>query len=282
MGQVKAIIAALIGAALTGCVPLSREPIGNRYVALGSSYAAGTAIGGIKPGSPERCGRSPQNYAALLARRMNLTLDDQSCGGATTAHLLGPWNELPAQLDAVDARARLVTVTIGGNDLNYVMNLAAASCRPAEGLVYQGKHLPCPQLQPPGPADFVRLESNLRAIAGTVHRRAPHARLVFVQYVRLVPDQPCAALHLSPEGALATRTIGDQLAAVTRRVALETGALVLSSDELSRDHTACSAQPWSVGPAPVGPDGNAPWHPNAAGHAALADALYRLLRGAAA
>ena len=39
------------------------------------------------------------------------------------AHVLAPWNELPAQIDAVTPDTRLVTITIGGNDLNYIGNL---------------------------------------------------------------------------------------------------------------------------------------------------------------
>lgn len=256
-------------------------PQGARYVALGSSYAAGTALGGIKPDTPQRCGRSPRNYATLAAARLGLQLDDQSCGGATTAHILNAWNELPAQIAAVDAATRLVTVTIGGNDLGYVMNLAAASCQPAEGLSYNGQTFPCPQLKPPTAQDYARLESNLREIARAVRTRAPRARLVFVQYVKLIPDAPCAALRLSPDGALLNRSLGENLARITRRVAADQGALVLDSDELSRDHSPCAAVPWSTGPKPLGPDANAPWHPTAAGHAALADALVALLRGGA-
>ncbi|GGC13951.1 hypothetical protein GCM10011494_35940 [Novosphingobium endophyticum] len=37
-------------------------------------------------------------------------------GGATTAHILGPWNELPAQIDALTDDTALVTVTIGVAD----------------------------------------------------------------------------------------------------------------------------------------------------------------------
>jgi phospholipase/carboxylesterase len=39
-----------------------------------------------------------------------LDLTDASCSGATTQHLLAPWNELPAQLDALRPDTRLVTV----------------------------------------------------------------------------------------------------------------------------------------------------------------------------
>lgn len=249
------------------------------YVAMGSSFAAGTAIGGVKPGTPVRCGRSPLNYASLLAARLNLHLDDQTCGGATTAHIMGPWDELAPQINAVNADTRLVTITIGGNDLGYVMNLFAATCSATEGYVIGGVKRPCPVMKLPAAKDFARLESSLRALAREVHSRAPAARLIFVQYVELVPERPCAALRLSPEGAVATRTIGRQLAAITARAAKAERAEVLDAYTLSRGHSLCDAKPWSAGPKPLGPEANTPWHPNAAGHAAIAEALAQRLGG---
>lgn len=250
---------------------------GARYVAMGSSYAAGTGINGIKPGTPQRCGRSASNYATLLAGKLGLILEDQTCGGATTAHILGAWNELPAQIEAVNADTRLVTVTIGGNDVNYVGNLYAASCS-GEGFSVQGVKRPCPTLRPPTAEAYAKLEANLRAVAREVHRRAPKAQLVFVQYVKLVPDNPCAEARLSPEGALVNREIGEKLAKVTTRAAEAEGALVLAADQLSRGHTLCDADKWSVGIRMGGPEAPAPWHPTAAGHAAIAAELERMLR----
>lgn len=261
---------------LAACAHVPSLPAGGRYVALGSSYAAGTAIGGTKPCTPQRCGRSPRNYATLLAERLHLALDDVTCGGASTTHIVGPWNELPPQIAAVTADTRLVTVTIGGNDLGYVMNLVAATCRP-EGITIEGVTRPCPVPRPPRPEDYAALEASLRAIAREVHARAPAARLVFVQYVELIPEIPCPALGLSPESAVANRTIGQQLAAVTARAAEAEDAEVLDAYALSQGHSLCDAVPWSTGPTPLGPDAPAPWHPNAAGHAAIADALARQL-----
>ena len=265
-------------AVLAGCAHVATPTAGARYVAMGSSYAAGTALGGIKPGTPQRCGRSPESYASIVAERLHLALDDQTCGGATTAHVLGPWSELPPQINAVNAQTRLVTVTIGGNDLGYVMNLFAASCREAEGMTIQGRKIACPRPRPPVAEEYARLEGSLRKIAQEVRQRAPRARLIFVQYVKLIPDAPCDRLRLSPEGALATRLIGEGLARVTARAAEAERVEVLAAQDLSREHTACDAAPWSVGPEPTGPDANTPWHPTRAGHAAIADALGAMLR----
>lgn len=271
--KIAAALLAIPG--LSGCAigsssaDIASLPAGSRHVALGSSFAAGTGIGGIKPGTPERCGRSPRNYATLVSEELGLVLDDQTCGGATSAHVLGPWNELPAQIDAVNADTRLVTITIGGNDLGFVRNLYIAGCQRA---------VACPPVAGPAEADIARLEQGLSAIAQEVVRRAPRARLIFVQYVTLVPEQPCEALHLPPETVPVLQGIARDLASATARVAARHGAEVIPADALSRGHTACDAQPWSTGPKITGPEGNSPWHPTAAGHQAIAGAIAGLLR----
>jgi lysophospholipase L1-like esterase len=280
MGEVKARAAAIALAlvALAGCAHAPALPAGARYVGLGSSFAAGAGIGPTRPGTPARCQRTEINYAGLLAARLGLSLDDQSCGGATTAHILNGWNELPPQVAALTADTRLVTVTIGGNDLNYVGNLFMAGCDPAKGFTVQGHTRPCAPPRAPADADYARAEAGLRAVAAEVKARSPQARLVFVQYVRLVPDAPCPAANISGDNAVLTRTIGERLAEVTARVARESGALVLPMDELSRGHGPCDAEPWAIGlPPGHDPSKGAPWHPTARGHAAIAAALADLL-----
>jgi lysophospholipase L1-like esterase len=274
-------IAALLAAALAGCatVPASGPalPPGAHYVATGSSFAAGAGLPRLKDDAPARCGRTETNYATLLARRLQLMLDDQTCGGATTAHLLGPWNELPAQLDAVRPDTALVTVTIGGNDLGYAAYLMTAGCPPGGTFEYQGRVVPCPQGRVPTEADYVRLEANLRAIVRRVKSVAPQARVVFVQYVRLVPDQLCDAARLQPDKAGIAAQTGRRLAEVTARVAQIEGAEVLPADVLSANHTACDAYAWSQGTKGVPGDGVA-WHPTTRAHAEIAEALARMLR----
>lgn len=120
-----AVFVLLLGACAT---PQSgAPPAGARYVAMGSSFAAGPGIPTYVDSPPQPCTRSSNNYAHQLARRLKLDLVDVSCSGGVTADLLGPKGALPAQLDALTPGTRLVTVTIGGNDLGYLPQLVAAS-----------------------------------------------------------------------------------------------------------------------------------------------------------
>lgn len=247
---------------------------GAQYVAMGSSYAAGAGIGPLQQGAPVRCQRTTNNYASLAAKQLHLVLVDASCGGATTTHLLEPWEELPPQIEAVTADTKLVTVTVGGNDLGFVMTLFGGSCRAGVSL----RPGPCAGASSPDEAQLAEVEAGLRAVARAVHARAPGAVLVFVQYLTVVPPSACKDAVVTPGDAQIAAQTARRLAEITARVAAEEGARLIPADTLSRDHTPCSAEPWSHGLS-VGYDmkQGAPWHPNAAGHAAIARELVRLL-----
>lgn len=281
--RISFALRALAILALSGCATLNSAqrasiPAGASYVAMGGSFSAGAGIGPIKPNTPTRCQRTPINYPTLLAQRLGLELTDVSCGGATTEHVLGPRDaagvQIPAQIDAVTADARLVTITIGGNDLGYIMGLIGGSCR--AGAPFRPE--PCFVNKPPSAEAYEHVEANMREIARQVKVRAPHSTLVFVQFVTLVPPAPCDAAILTEEDAAISREMGLRIAAMTARVASETNAKLLPMDILSRDHTACSDQPWNSGMY-KGYDlsQGSPWHPNPAGMRAVADALEPLL-----
>jgi len=272
--------------ALTACATAPTKEatrfISGRYVAMGSSIAAGPGLDQIKPGTPQRCTRTFANYPTRLAERLRLTLYDVTCSGATTEHVLGPWNELPAQIDAVTPDTKLVTVSIGGNDLNYVGGLLAASCGAEGTLSIDGMgSFSCPPRRTLEEADFEQVEANLREIARQVKQRAPDAKLAFVQYITLVPETLCAQTPIAEQDAAAARAIAARLSAITAKVARESGAILVSADELSGDHTPCDAVPWAIGfPRDFEPAGDGiPWHSNKAGMAAVARIIAAKLGG---
>lgn len=290
----KHLALAAIGLVAVSCTPLQAPrfaPLatGAHYVAMGSSFASGPGVGRTAESTPERCSRSTDNYAQQLARMADLSLTDASCGGATTAHVLGPWAELPAQVDALTADTALVTVTIGGNDVNYIGGLMMKSCeRPADAATAEM----CRGMAARAPADpealrramaaptedaWQAVEAGLEEIAREVRRRSPRARLVFVDYLSIVPDgELCAQVPLSDQAAAAARATAARLAAITADVARDAGADLIRASEISKDHDACASEPWMNGFSPA--EGQAqfvPYHPNLAGMKAIAEALNR-------
>ena len=265
---------------LNACAQLDKTPIssGDHYVNLGSSFAAGSGIDPLRVDSVKRCGQSMASYASLLADDLQLRLEDRSCSGAMSSHVLGQWNELPPQIDAVTSDTKLVTITVGGNDLGYVTNLFAASCDESKGFIYQGRKIPCSKERPPTEEDYIQLTKNMDEIARQIAVRGPEASLIFVQYVTLIPDVLCEAMGLSEEEATRLRHLAEKLSTITTAAAEENGASVLSIDTGSSTHTACDAEPWSIGAVKQANNAQGvPWHPNKRGHEVIAEKLRRML-----
>lgn len=263
---------------------------GARYVAMGSSFASGSGIAPYDPTAPARCQRSMENYARQLARKLKLTLVDVACGGATTAHILGPWNELPAQTDALTPDTALVTITIGGNDIGYIGGLIAGSC--GDGSVPGASAPPLCKMISAGRRSgavmptateeaWRKVETALTGILQEIRRRSPHARIVFVDYLTVLPEGAlCAQTPLSPQVAETGRATAARLSRLTSEVARRGGAEVVSASELSRrGHNACAPDPWMAGFIPPSAERSfVPYHPNVAGMTAIADALDHHLR----
>jgi hypothetical protein len=112
-----------------------------------------------------------------------------------------------------------------------------------------------------------------------VRRRAPRARVVFVDYLTLLPPHGVPAPPLSAADADLGRHIGKGLEETTAKAAQATGCELVRAGQASREHHGWSAGPWAAGagwPLPWRP---APFHPNAAGMRAVADLIIELTNG---
>lgn len=239
------------------------------YVALGSSFAAGIGLGKRVRGSPFICQRSDNGYPQQLARLCDLSIEDVSCSGATTEHVLnGGQCRQASQLSAVGRETRLVTLTAGGNDVGYVGDLMLLAWRLRSRLARALTALTWRGLRPAADRDFESLGRNLRAIVGEARRRAPDAQVVVVSYPQILPpDGPCADLG-SDEAALAVmRNVGRELHGVTRDAASTSGALFVDMAAPSASHHIGSAQPWVNG---ADRRRGTPFHPTLAGVVATA------------
>jgi lysophospholipase L1-like esterase len=243
----------------------------SRYVALGSSMAAGPGIRPTAPGAPFGSGRSARNYAHLVAERLGLDLVDVTFSGATTANVLTERQRgAPPQIEALDGTEEVVTITIGGNDVGYVPLLMGASL---PGLA---RRLPAIRELLDRDARIKALDgigAALRAVGTAVRQRAPQARVMFVDYLTLLPAAGVPAAPLSAEHAELGRLIATRLEEATAEAAEATGCAVVRAGQASRDHHAWSLDPWTVAagwPLPWRP---VPFHPNAVGMRAVADMI---------
>ncbi len=267
-------------ALLMACSTIKTEPsfpIANaKYVAMGSSFAAGPGVTNVAEGSPQRCGRSSDNYAHQIARRFELDLVDVSCSGAKTADILEASETLPAQIEAVSADTQLVTITIGGNDLGYIGGLMAASCAEHEITSPNSGARKCwPIAEAPSEADYKKTEASMMEIAQQIKQRAPNAVLIFVDYATVIPDNDiCTVAPLSDDAAQSARNIARNLEAITDRVATNSNALIIKASVLTKQHNTCSAIPWMRGyPDPNWTFSTLPYHPTLESMTAIADAI---------
>lgn len=250
----------------------SRKPATDgEYVALGSSFAAGIGLGPRAPDSPVHCFRTNAGYPALVAERTSLRLVDMSCSGSTTEHILdGGQLLLGPQLAAVGPEARLVTITTGGNDVDYVGDLMATSG--SIGWLISWLNGPA---KPAADRPYDRMTANLNRIVREVRIKAPNAKIVLVSYPAILPEQGnCAATGVSDAQAQISRDVAARLAAATRRAADEEDVLLIDMAALSKGHDVCSQSPWVNGAEPR--HGTA-FHPNTEGSAAVAAGVIEVL-----
>lgn len=245
------------------------------YVGLGSSYAAGPGVG-TRDQASKSCLRSQSNYAHLLAAKRNLTLDDVSCSGATTKDILtNSQDGFPPQIQAVTAATKLVTVTIGGNDVDYIGNLLALSCQDQPAIAGSAQRSCGVKTPDEVEALFEALPDSLAAVATAVHQRAPAARLVFIDYLPVLPG-PIGCpdkVPLTNADAFRVRMTLDRLDTDIKRVAAQTGSLFVPSGAIGTGHGACSDVPFVADYKPPVTPGwpyAIAYHPTQAGMAALA------------
>jgi lysophospholipase L1-like esterase len=235
----RAVAVALALLAIAGC----RDEPPHPYAALGSSYASGA---GIAPEATS-CRRSEQGYPSRVAAALGLALDDRTCAGATAA-------DARAAVDGIAVDAELVTITVGGNDIDYTATAEACVAGDCER----------PTI------DTEALRRSLASLVDAVRARAPDARVVLVTYPRLVArgGATCDALGLTDAGARVVADIGRRLEEAFVAVAAATDAVLVDPYAVT-GHDVCSgAGRWVEGASVRAP--GLPFHPNAAGHAAVA------------
>lgn len=249
--------------------------------ALGSSFAAGPSIEPIENAS---AGRSSRNYAHQLAEKLNADLTDLSVSGATLLNVLHERQHVGCesfapQLDHLPADADIVTLTCGGNDLDYIGGLVYNSLM--LHLDPSGKCAATPTTAPPLRLD--QLADRFLAVLDKIHIIAPSAKVYMVEYLSIIGNdtRPRVDIALSPDQMGYYDNVAKLLAqayieAAKARHWVETTPVATSS----RGHGLGSAEPWVEGfNLSMLTRGPAPYHPNLVGHTAVAEMLYAQIVG---
>ena len=261
------------------------------YVALGDSYASGVGAPPYAKGTNvqmengNKCKRATAAYAHQVADRTGKTLDFGACSGAWTKHFYEartPWKE-PAQLDHLNASTGLVTFSIGGNDAGFAKILSECATQPPFSNCSSDKEVTDP------------VDSTIDALAGKgkqagvynydtimtdIATRAPNATVVAVGYPRMFTRQGgkggpvpgrCQGLAKVDQRWINART--NELNTALRAAAQRHGYQFTDPSGSFAGHELCGKQTsWFQG---LIDDGR--FHPNAAGHKAMASSIMNTL-----
>lgn len=232
------------------------------YTALGDSYSSGVGTREYYSDSGG-CQRSPHAYPVIDAGRLGASLTFAACAGAKVAGIIS------GQLGSLNANTNYVTVTAGGNDLNWTQVII--------------------QCAKPWPytcwGDIDRTETFIRntlpglldQLYTAIKAKAPNARIVAVGYPRLFNGRECNLLaRISPGEQSRLNAAADLLATTTQARAAANGIVFADARNAYSGHAVCDSVEWINGTSwPVGES----YHPNKAGQQGYAGLVETALRG---
>ena len=256
-----------------------------KMVALGSSFAAGP---GIRPVADRFAFRSTRNYAHLVSNALEAKLTDATVSGATTSTILDVpqrmlWRRFAPQIEAVTPDTDLVTVTAGGNDLNYVGDIgqaATANWLLARRATHRfGMTMRSKQVLLPRTAQQIEETANgLQRIVEESRRRAPKARVVLVDYLPLLDSSsmPGGELLLRRSEIRHVREVASALSHAFALASERSGADLVPASRYEPGHTVGTAQPYTRGLALAHGSGFI-FHPTVAGMEAAAAEILKVV-----
>jgi len=280
LGAVSLFAAVTAATLVVGSTAAQAAAPTGRYVALGDSYTSAPLV----PVQVDlNCVRSNRNYPSLVAASIrSAAFVDVSCGGATTADILGPGTgqlgqPVPAQINAVTAATALVSIGIGGNDIGFsgiISNCVEDSFDNPFGS-------PCKDRYTAGGTDQLRARitataPKVAAVLQRVRAAAPTARVIVVGYPAILPDTGFGCWPVVPIAfgdVPYLRGVEKAANQMLANAAAANGAGYVDVYTPSIGHDACkgASTRWVEGLVPAA--SAAPFHPNAAGEQGMATAV---------
>jgi lysophospholipase L1-like esterase len=231
---------------------------------MGDSYASGQGANQYSGGA---CRRSANSYWSLLHERLRKGVssgaaDFVACSGATTSDVRAH------QLAALGVDTRLVTISVGGNDLGFagVMESCVVpggtSCKEAIRSHFQR-------------SDLRSLRASLRATYRAIRDRAASATVLVLGYPEIVPRthiDGCGAMD-DTDAPYLHRAAKKLNGAIRDAIGGRRGFRFVALVPTFLGHPACNgaAADWINGV--VSSDRQESFHPNESGHRAIASKL---------
>jgi lysophospholipase L1-like esterase len=194
--------------------PTADSTAGLGYVALGDSYAAGYGLNPLTSEPVSGCGQSARDYPHQVASALRLDLTDVTCSSAVTADIMtaqvvGGGTAAP-QDSALNSATRVVSLTIGGNDLGFSSIAAYCAALSPDGplLLHPGQRNCRSHYTDPGSDNLQQriaatIAPAVTAALARIRAKAPRAKVFVIGYPALAPDAahtPAGGCFRSPLG----------------------------------------------------------------------------------
>jgi lysophospholipase L1-like esterase len=250
------LVVLVLGAAAAGCSG-SGEQSGavHQYVAMGDSYTTGAGLPAAETDS-SGCPRSRHAYPTLVAKKLRATLQDASCGGATTRDATSPQPTgdgrlNPPQLSSVTSSTDLVTVGLGYNDSGWFFGLLMGC--PSLASTDPTGH-PCEDSQAGKHPEEVAhsIGASVQTTLEQVHDKSPDARVLLIGYPQPVPAEgTCPELPLATGDYPFVRSSFELLDTELRKAAANADATYVDVMAASAGHDICAGpEAWVNGAIP--------------------------------
>lgn len=211
------------------------------YVALGDSRAAAPTRTSAR--QPDGCGRTRDGYPTHVAAQLGVTYTSVACVNAytsdvTTTPQLTLFGPRPVQINALSGSTRLVTVSIGGNDLRWWSLVSSCFTRTF------GKDAGCRHDR----TVARRIDSGLLAVApkiaaalNTIASHAPNARVVLVGHGGYFGSTGCPGqANISNADAAYLQTFFERFDAILRTAAVTRTMTFVDVASAAVGHDACA------------------------------------------
>lgn len=248
----RTVAAALLGlgliAGLAGVPAIAQSAPPVTYTVLGDSYSAGT--GGGSEALP--CLQSPNSYGSVYAAATGRTMLNLACYGATTSDVQA------LQVPLIPPTTKLVTLTVGGNDIGTGDVSLACTAAPQSS---QCSAALATSLQKLG-----QLPPKIKSLVRAIKAKAPSAKVALLGYPALFEPANMALLGYSADQVKTAQLMNGAaglLNAVIATSALGNGARYVPVAWAFAGHGIPSANQWIIGPGDPSPF---VFHPTAAGY----------------
>jgi lysophospholipase L1-like esterase len=260
MKRLSCGIAPIVGVLLLSLCLAGSAFAADKYVALGDSYSAG--YGANSTNLDSSCGRNTYAYPYLVSQqRANTALTFVACGGAVTGDVINN------QVGSITSDTKIVTMTIGGNDIGFVNLILACTT------------LGCASQIAASQAKITNeLPAKLNSTYAAIKAKAPTAKVVILGYGRPFNNRTCLSatgVTLSEESSL--NTLVNNLNATIKARAQAYGFTYADPTTAWTGHDVCASTPFTNGLTILHASDS--YHPTRAGYSSGYTPMVRAIVG---